>query len=165
MRFAHTEREKMADIDNIFKRATMKGITSYLLYGQIEEPDTRDYETRLNEAFAEFDEEALKLDKRKPPKLLDKANALVSEAEDIYTEIGLKTGILLMNDLMENTNIYEKEKIKMYKKMYYSLFKSVSNALEILNNKETNDINTVIAMLEKAQRKTEKIFIKTKSVK
>lgn len=165
MRFSHAERGKMADIDNIFKRATMKGITSYLLYGQVEEPDTRDYETRLNEAFAEFDEEALKLDKRQPPKLLDKVNALVSEAEDIYTEIGLKTGILLMNDLMEDTNIYAKEKIAMYKKMYCALFNSVTNALEILKSKETNDIDTVIAMLEKAQRKTEKIFIKTESVK
>lgn len=151
----------MAEIENIFKRATIKGITSYLLYGQIEEPDTRDYQTRLNEAFAEFDEEALKLDKRQPPKLLDKVNALVSEAEDIYTEIGLKTGILLMKDLMDDTNIYEKEKIIMYKKMYYSLFNNVTKVLNVLRNEETNSVDEVIAMLEKAQLKSEKIFIKT----
>lgn len=157
--------EKMSDIENIFKRATVKGITSYLLSGQIETPDNRDYQTRLDEAFSNFDEEALKLDKRQPPILLDKANELAFEVEEVYTEIGLKTGIMLMQDIMRNMNMNEKKELTMYKKMYYSLFNSVTRVLDILKNEDIKEIDKVISILEKAQCDSEEYFANSKALK
>lgn len=155
----------MSDIENIFKRATVKGITSYLLSGQIETPDNRDYQTRLDEAFSNFDEEALKLDKRQPPILLDKANELAFEVEEVYTEIGLKTGIMLMQDIMRNMNMNEKKELTMYKKMYYSLFNSVTRVLDILKNEDIKEIDKVISILEKAQCDSEEYFANSKALK
>lgn len=154
----------MSEIENIFKRATVKGITSYLLSGQIETPDNRDYQTRLDDAFSEFDEEALKLDKRQPPILLDKVNDLVYEVEEVYTEIGLKTGIILMQDIMKNNNIHDKKELTMYKKMYYSLFNSVTLVLDILKNEDINEVDKVISILEKAQCDSEQYFANSKAL-
>lgn len=39
----------------IFERATIQGLTDYLLYGQTPGKEVRDYETRLGDAFKEFD--------------------------------------------------------------------------------------------------------------
>lgn len=48
-----------------------------------------------------------KYDKESPSRLLDYANELVSETSDVYTEIGIQAGILIMLDMMKNIGFYE----------------------------------------------------------
>lgn len=144
---------------SIFKRATVRGIAAYLLDGQTEKSDNRDYKTRMDEAFALFDKEALKLDKRQPPPLLDNVNALVSETADVYTEIGLQAGVLLMLDAIKNINSSGTNAEMTYRKMYDSLFNDVLKALDILKEGNPESANMAASILKAAQCKTEEIFM------
>lgn len=88
--------------EEIFKRASIRGVADYLLFGLAPNEDTRDYETRLDDTYEEFEKLALKCEKEKQFELLNLANAMSSEAASVYTEIGLQVGIMLMADLAQN---------------------------------------------------------------
>lgn len=88
--------------EEIFKRASIRGVADYLLFGLAPNEDTRDYETRLDDTYEEFEKLALKCEKEKQFELLNLANAMSSEAANVYTEIGLQVGIMLMTDLAQN---------------------------------------------------------------
>lgn len=88
--------------EEIFKRASIRGVADYLLFGLAPNEDTRDYETRLDDTYEEFEKLALKCEKKKQFELLNLANAMSSEAASVYTEIGLQVGIMLMADLAQN---------------------------------------------------------------
>lgn len=89
--------------DEIFKRASIRGVADYLLFGLAPNEDTRDYETRLDDTYDKFEELALQCEKEKQFDLLNLANAMSSEVASIYTEIGLQAGIMLMADMAQNT--------------------------------------------------------------
>ena len=89
--------------EEIFKRASIRGVADYLLFGLAPNEDTRDYETRLNDTYEEFEKLALQCEKEKQFELLNLANAMSSEAASVYTEIGLQVGIMLMADMAQNT--------------------------------------------------------------
>lgn len=87
----------------IFKRASIRGLADYLLFGLAPNEDTRDYETRLADAYDKFEKLALQCDKEKQFELLNLANAMSIEVISVYTEIGLQVGIMLMEDMAQNT--------------------------------------------------------------
>lgn len=89
--------------EEIFKRASIRGVADYLLFGLAPNEDTRDYETRLDDTYEEFEKLALQCEKEKQFDLLNLANAMSSEVASIYTEIGLQAGIMLMADMAQNT--------------------------------------------------------------
>lgn len=89
--------------EEIFKRASIRGVADYLLFGLAPNEDTRDYETRLDDTYEEFEKLALQCEKEKQFELLNLANAMSSEAASVYTEIGLQLGIMLMADMAQNT--------------------------------------------------------------
>jgi len=89
--------------EEIFKRASIRGVADYLLFGLVPNEDTRDYETRLDDTYEEFEKLALQCEKEKQFELLNLANAMSSEAASVYTEIGLQVGIMLMADMAQNT--------------------------------------------------------------
>lgn len=86
----------------IFKRATIRGLADYLLYGLEPEEDDRSYEERLDDSYLEYEKLALQCDKDKQFELLNLANAMASESASVYAEIGIQAGILLMKDMIQN---------------------------------------------------------------
>lgn len=52
----------MQSIDQIFERATIRGIVDYLLFGIGPNADHRSYEERLEEPYARFEKEVAKHD-------------------------------------------------------------------------------------------------------
>ena len=69
----------MQSIDQIFERATIRGIVDYLLFGIGPNADHRSYEERLEEPYARFEKEVAKHDPSPSSKLLDLSNELTSE--------------------------------------------------------------------------------------
>lgn len=86
----------------IFKRATIRGVADYLLYGLGQEEDDRSYEEGLDDSYLEYEKLALQCDKDKQFELLNLANAMASESASVYAEIGIQAGILLMKDMIQN---------------------------------------------------------------
>lgn len=89
--------------EEIFKRASIRGVADYLLFGFAPNEDTRDYKTRLDDTYEEFEKLALQCEKEKQFELLNLANAMSSEAASVYTEIGIQVGIMLMGDMAQKT--------------------------------------------------------------
>lgn len=85
--------------EKIFERATLKGITEYLLFGSDSKEEIKDYETRLEEAYLEYEKVVLQCDERQREELLDSANEMGSEIASVYAEIGIRVGMLLMKDI------------------------------------------------------------------
>ena len=69
----------MQSIDQIFERATIRGIVDYLLFGIGPNADNRSYEERLEEPYTRFEKEVAKHDPSPSSKLLDLSNELTSE--------------------------------------------------------------------------------------
>lgn len=92
----------MQSIDQIFERATIRGIVDYLLFGIGPNADHRSYEERLEEPYARFEKEVAKHDPSPSSKLLDLSNELTSETASVYTEIGLQIAMVLMKDVIKN---------------------------------------------------------------
>lgn len=86
----------------IFKRATIREVADYLLYGLSPEEDNRSYEERLDDIYLQYEKLALQCDKDKQFELLNLANAMASESASVYAEIGIQAGILLMKDMIQN---------------------------------------------------------------
>ena len=94
----------MQSIDQIFERATIRGIVDYLLFGIGPNADHRSYEERLEEPYARFEKEVAKHDPSPSSKLLDLSNELTSETASVYTEIGLQIAMVLMKDVIKNVS-------------------------------------------------------------
>lgn len=92
----------MQSIDQVFERATIRGIVDYLLFGIGPDADDRSYEERLEEPFTRLEEEVAKYDSNPGSKLLDLSNELTSETASVYTEIGVQIAMVLMKDVIKN---------------------------------------------------------------
>ena len=92
----------MQNINQIFEKATIRGIVDYLLFGIGPNADYRSYEERLEEPYARFEKEVAKHDPSPSSKLLDLSNELTSETASVYTEIGLQIAMVLMKDVIKN---------------------------------------------------------------
>ena len=85
--------------EKIFERATLKGITEYLLFGSDSKEEIKDYETRLEEAYSEYEKVVSQYDERQREELLGSVNAMGSEIAIVYMEIGIRVGISLIKDI------------------------------------------------------------------
>lgn len=92
----------MPYIHEIFKKATIRSVADYLLFGLGPDEDTMDYEERLDELYNKFEEAVRKYDSNPTSELLDLSNELTSETASVYTEIGLQLGMLLFLDMTNN---------------------------------------------------------------
>lgn len=92
----------MGYIKGIFERATIQGISDYLLFGSGPERDERSYEERLDEPYRRFAKAVTKYDKNPSSELLDLSNEVTSETAAVYMEIGLQVGFLLVQDMIKN---------------------------------------------------------------
>lgn len=102
----------MAQIKDIFEKATIRGIVDYLLFGLGPDEDNRSYEERLEEPYLRFEKAVAKYDKEPNSELLDLSNEITSETASVYTEIGLQVGILLMKDMIENVGRERQDETK-----------------------------------------------------
>lgn len=155
----------MGFTQEIFKRATIRGVADYLLYGIGLDEDDRDYEKRMDDVYHKFEQEVTEFDKKRNSILLDLANEFTSEAANVYTEIGLQAGILLMQDMARNIGKPSGEKKTDYQTMYVTLFKDVANALKHLHNSEDENSRKATEILENSQYMTEEIFIDSADAK
>lgn len=154
----------MSFINGIFERSTVKGITNYLLFGETIKGEDLDYMMRITKAYKDCEKILLQYDKNVNSALYNAVDNLVSETEEVYMEIGVQSGFLIMKDMISKLDFYKdtenKELIEVtYQKMYDSLFCDISLALKILQEKEEGSVDRVIAVLQEAQCKTEEIFM------
>ena len=102
----------MAQVKDIFERATIRGIADYLLFGLGPDEDDRSYEERLEEPYMRFEKAVTKYDKKPNSELLDLSNEITSETASVYTEIGLQAGLLLMKDIIQNISGGQQETLR-----------------------------------------------------
>lgn len=133
----------------VFERATIKGLTEYLLYGIGSEEDTRDYETRLDDAYHEYEQAVYQYDNNRNSKLLGFANKMAGDVGTVYAEIGIQMGILLMKDFYHN--VYGEEDTADYKSRYELLSKDVTSALKLLENSEEDNVKKAREILKSAK--------------
>ena len=88
--------------EKIFKRATVKGVADYLLYGMVLDRDDRSYEVRLDDADLAYEKVVKQYDEDGALVLLSAANELANKNASVYMELGLQAGILLITDLFQN---------------------------------------------------------------
>ncbi len=153
----------MVNEKKIFQRATIRGLSEYLLYGLSTTSDSKGYTTRMDEAFRTFDDHAKELSGDNADEIGDYANDLVRETTEVYTEIGIQSGILLMMDFMKNTGstIDISGYAANYEQMYKVLFHGVSDAINLLNDKEIDKQKEVIELLKQVHCRAEEIYINT----
>lgn len=99
------------NFEKIFERATIRGVTDYLLFGLGPDEDNRSYEDRLDDLYIKFEKAVKKYDNNPTSELLDLSNELSSETASVYAEIGLQAGILLMKDMVKNIGIQKETSI------------------------------------------------------
>lgn len=143
----------------IFERATIKGMADYLLFGEDQTEERRDYETRLDEAYERFDKGISKYDEKEQRNLNELVNGLLGEAINVYMEIGLQSGILLMQDMIRNIEIEKQENKINYQKMYHFLFREITNATRIMEDVPDETVQRIKEILKESQCKTEEIYL------
>ena len=90
-------------IQKIFKRAKVRNVVDHLLYGYEPDMDIPDYESRMEEAFAQYGKIADKYCGNKSSELADAATALTEVISAVYMEIGFQTGLLFMQEIYHNS--------------------------------------------------------------
>lgn len=88
----------MKTVENVLKRATIKGVTDYLLYGENNQEEKRDCETRLEEAYDRIEEVVHTCSNGFDNYMLDEINNLLSTWEEVYMEIGFTAALKIMMD-------------------------------------------------------------------
>ncbi len=154
----------MVNAKEIFERAKMRRLTEHILYGVSVPSENEDYDKRMDRAFCIFDNHVKELAHENADDISDHVNELVRETTEIYIEIGIQSGIMLMMDFMKNTEMVvalsEKNEVKScYKEMYFLLFQTITNALNILETEDGNQTEQIKILLKEAQTKSEQIFM------
>lgn len=149
--------------DHVFKRATIRGMANYLLYGQSPEKEARDYEARLGDVYKEYEKTVSQCEKQERASLIEAADALTSETANVYTEIGLQAGLLLMQDMMQNLGVQRESETETvhYRIMYDLLFREVTSALKVLQDSNGESVSKAINILKEGQCRAEEVFIKS----
>ena len=90
----------------ILRRATIQGITEYLLYGSaIEAKQTElDYNKKLEESYSKNEEVLREHGNKTVSELIDSANEMASEVSEVYTALGLQAGMKIMQELLKGIN-------------------------------------------------------------
>lgn len=88
----------MKTLENVLKRATIKGVTDYLLYGENNLVDNRDCEIRLEEAYDRMEAIIQECAKANEDYVMDEINNMLSTWEEVYMEIGFTAALKIMMD-------------------------------------------------------------------
>lgn len=128
----------MSYLDETLARDSMQSLRNH--YGKpVKEHKVETYEERLEQAYRKCLETVQTYDsKGEDSELFSVINAMITEHEEVYMEVGIRAGFLLAKD------IFEKEDTAQYQEMYMSLFKDILNIVE---------------ELRKAQQKAEEIYL------
>ena len=140
----------MSFVEEIFKKATIRGVADYLLFGLAPDEETRDYEGRLNETYLAYEKVVFQYNESETSDLLDLANAMTSETASVYIEIGLQAGILLMQDMLQN--IKENSPIHRQttsKRTYEELEEYVTLALKLMQESEDEKVKKARELLNR----------------
>ena len=131
--------------NKVLKRTSIVNTVNYLLYGvECGIDETRDYETRLDNAYLECERDYSKNKENKDFDFLSTVEIFASEISTVYTEIGFQAGILMMNDIIHNAQLSINEKES--SKIHNILLKGINGALYIL--KFTGSVENAIQILE-----------------
>ena len=87
----------------ILRRATIQGITEYLLYGsaiEAKQPEL-DYNKKLEESYSKNEEVLREHENKTVSELIDSANEMASEVSEVYTALGLQAGMKIMQELLK----------------------------------------------------------------
>ncbi|MBU3874906.1 hypothetical protein HGO97_003645 [Faecalicatena sp. AGMB00832] len=95
----------MDTTEDIFKRATVKGVADYLLYGSLLDKDERNYKERMDDTYHKYERLIKQCDEKVQHNLLDLAGEIESVSASVHIEIGLQAGILLILDMFKNMTI------------------------------------------------------------
>jgi len=133
-------------LQKIIERTSIDALREFLLYGgNIEDEGPQCYSDRLKNAYkkqsdivAEYD------DLGEDSKLSKVIDEILYDYENVYMELGIRAGFSLAKTMNMPAKESENEENE-YQKMYSTLFKEITNVLEILQN---------------AQRKAEEIYLK-----
>ena len=87
----------------ILRRATIQGITEYLLYGSaIEAKQTEpDYNKKLEESYSKNEDVLREHESKTFSELVDSANEMASDVSEVYTALGLQAGMKIMQELLK----------------------------------------------------------------
>ena len=90
----------------ILRRATIQGITEYLLYGSaIEAKQTEpDYNKKLEESYSKNEDVLREHESKTFSELVDSANEMASDVSEVYTALGLQAGMKIMQELLKGMN-------------------------------------------------------------
>lgn len=125
----------------IFEKATIRGLADYLLFGLPPTPDNRDYKTRLDDTYEEFEKIALGYDPNGASELLSSANNIACENACVYLEIGIQAGILLLADMFQNIQGERKNSGIDYCAMSKAMSEDVKKALDMIRNETAENEN------------------------
>lgn len=101
----------MSFVTEILKRPTIKNVTNFLLYGTPDEDSKSiSYQMRLKNAYTRCDKALSQYDADKDSTLYRAVNELLSEHEKVYMEIGFRSGLIFMQDALDQTKFIGEEK-------------------------------------------------------
>ncbi len=134
---------------DIFQRASVRGLAEYLLYEKSYNDPTESYDTRMDNAFNDFDKDVEKYCSDNQEKISNSATNLTRETSEIYTEIGLQAGFLIMMDMMKNAGLsIEKNEEQVTNtrtdEIADYLFTNVTDALKLLDKKDTEQAKELL---------------------
>ncbi|MBE6598586.1 MAG: hypothetical protein E7638_04000 [Ruminococcaceae bacterium] len=86
-------------IEEIFSRVDIQQISDFILYGSESAPDKRPYIDRIKTAQREMTEELRKRWPDEYEEIIDIAVRYAAEIEGVYTEIGLRAGLILAGQI------------------------------------------------------------------
>ena len=88
----------------ILRRATIDGITEYLLDGSaIEAKRTEtDYNKKLEESYSKNEDVLREHENKTFSELVDSANEMASDVSEVYTALGLQAGMKIMQELLKD---------------------------------------------------------------
>lgn len=88
-------------IENIFKRATLQGVTQYLLYGDVPETSHQSYSDRLADAYKKFVKTYRQQNcfQKDEETLCTALNELLAVHEEVYLEVGVQAGFSISNSI------------------------------------------------------------------
>ena len=119
----------MSFTHEIFKRSTLKEITSYLLYeASFEGEDKADYNSRLKRACQHCEDILSTYDNNKESILHNAVNQLMGETERVYMEIGIKAGFLLAMDIFNEAP--DKGDLIQYNEMFDNVHDNTSKTMK-----------------------------------
>lgn len=149
-------------LDEIFQRINLVKLREYLLYGSSQEDySAESYKERLDKSYDDYIKTVKLYDSAgDDSELYTAMTEILTEHQHVYMELGVQAGFLLSQTI--HTNTIDLFSTSLYKQMYFFLFNSITDILE-LSNTNTNLISEEMKRrLQDIQQNAEDMYV-TKS--